>query len=109
MGTITWKQRAPSTCSTTPPPVRSPVGRRKTERLAVHLCRHRGGVGAVEVAIRDREAEQLGGVEAEDAGALLVGQAAHRALDGRAGVRPGALVVGVVVGPQEVADQPVLT
>src|SRR6478735_8061918 len=53
----------------------------------------------------DLEAEDAGGVEAEDLGPGLVGEMTHHPLDGIGRVRPRALVVRVVVGPQQVVDE----
>ena len=55
-----------------------------------------------------RDAEEAGRVAAENLGALVVVEGAHGALDRGGGVRPGAFVVRVVVGPHEIVHEIVL-
>src|SRR5712692_330677 len=64
--------------------------------MCARLCR---------VRLRDLEAEEPRRVEAEDLGARRLAQMAHRPLDRLGGMRPGAFMMGIVVGPHDIVDE----
>jgi len=59
------------------------------------------------VAGRQREAEKARGVQPQHLGAAVVAELPHGAFDRFGRMRPGALVMGIVVGPHEVFGEPV--
>src|ERR1700687_6412406 len=65
--------------------------------------------GAMSICQRfDVELEYSGGVSAEDFCACVFGEMAHLALDRFGGMRPTALMMRIVIGPEKVVGQIVL-
>src|SRR5262249_5220511 len=65
----------------------------------------RGSGGRTPIPLGHVEVEEPGGVEPEHLRAGVVTEPAHRALDRLRGVRPRALVMRVVIAPQEVVHE----